>query len=307
MEKTSNVLDFFQNIVENEPEVSAAVAAIRTLMNILENFGDGETLRGLSEELRKATEEMKKAECSITSVQSGCELFQRFITLTSLDQSEFKDCKEIMKKRGEIFLRKLQETRPKIARLGAPFILDGHKILTHSKSRVVLQTLVEAAVTSKKRFHVFITESYPDRSGVAMRDELSKHNISATLILDSAMGYVMESVDLVLVGAEGVVESGGIINKIGTYTMALCAKEMRKPFYVLAESFKFVRLYPLNQRDLPQELKFSSATIKSNDSNLLDQHPQVDYTPPGYLTLLFTDLGILTPSAVSDELIKLYL
>lgn len=47
----------------------------------------GETLRGLSEELRKATEEMKKAECSITSVQSGCELFQRFITLTSLDQS----------------------------------------------------------------------------------------------------------------------------------------------------------------------------------------------------------------------------
>jgi translation initiation factor eIF-2B subunit alpha len=37
--------------------------------------------------------------------------------------------------------------------------------------------------------------------------------------------------------------------------MALCAKEMRKPFYVLAESFKFVRLYPLNQRDLPQELK----------------------------------------------------
>lgn len=195
----------------------------------------GETLRGLSEELRKATEEMKKAECSITSVQSGCELFQRFITLTSLDQSvyflkvsqiifcmpeeisfqqEFKDCKEIMKKRGEIFLRKLQETRPKIARLGAPFILDGHKILTHSKSRVVLQTLVEAAVTSKKRFHVFITESYPDRSGVAMRDELSKHNISSTLILDSAMGYVMESVDLVLVGAEGVVESGGIINKV---------------------------------------------------------------------------------------------
>lgn len=119
-----------------------------------------------------------------------------------------------MKKRGEIFLRKLQEARPKIAKLGAPFILDGHKILTHSKSRVVLQMLIEAAQTSKKRFHVFVTESYPDQSGVLMRDELVKNNISATLILDSAMGYVMESVDLVLVGAEGVVESGGIINKV---------------------------------------------------------------------------------------------
>ena len=119
-----------------------------------------------------------------------------------------------MKKRGEIFLRKLQEARPKIAKLGAPFILDGHKILTHSKSRVVLQMLIEAAQTSKKRFHVFVTESYPDQSGVLMRDELVKNNISATLILDSAMGYVMESVDLVLVGAEGVVESGGISNKV---------------------------------------------------------------------------------------------
>ena len=44
------------------------------------------------------------------------------------------------------------------------------------------------------------------------------------------------------------------IYQIGTYTMALCAKEMNKPFYVLAESFKFVRLYPLNGRDLPKEL-----------------------------------------------------
>ena len=53
-------------------------------------------------------------------------------------------------------------------------------------------------------------------------------------------------------------------------------------------------------------LKYSSSVIKSY-SDLSEQHPQVDYTPPGYLTLLFTDLGILTPSAVSDELIKLYL
>lgn len=130
----------------------------------------------------------------------------------SIFKQNFKDCKEIMKKRGEIFLRKLQEARPKIAKLGAPFILDGHRILTHSKSRVVLQMLVEASRT--KRFHVFITESYPDRSGALMKEELLKHNISCTLILDAAMGYVMESVDLVLVGAEGVVESGGIINKV---------------------------------------------------------------------------------------------
>lgn len=89
-----------------------------------------------------------------------------------------------------------------------------------------------------------------------MCKELQKLNISSTLILDAAVGYIMESVDMVMMGAEGVVESGGIINKVGSYTVALCAREASKPLYVLTESFKFVRLYPLNQRDLPLEFKY---------------------------------------------------
>lgn len=112
-----------------------------------------------------------------------------------------------------------------------------------------------------------------------MCQSLTKLGISCTVILDSAVGYVMEHVDMVMVGAEGVAESGGVINKvcddsmtiynsynsikvflpillqIGTYTMAICAKEVKKPFYVLTESFKFARIYPLNQVDLPNEFK----------------------------------------------------
>lgn len=88
-----------------------------------------------------------------------------------------------------------------------------------------------------------------------MCDDLTKLGVSCTLILDSAMGYVMEQVDMVMVGAEGVAESGGVINKVGTYTLAMCAKEIKKPFYVLTESFKFLRIYPLNQIDLSDEFK----------------------------------------------------
>lgn len=177
------------------------------------------------------------------------------------------------------------------------------RVLTHSRSRVVLQTLILAA-NSNKRFHVYVTQSSPENTGEKMVSELQKAGIECTLILDSAIGYIMESVDIVLVGAEGVVESGGIINRIGSYTMALCAREMKKPFYVLAESFKFLRLYPLNQRDLPDAYKYQhNCTTES----IKKAHPFVDYTSPAHITLLFTDLGILTPSAVSDELIKLYL
>ena len=57
----------------------------------------------------------------------------------------------------------------------------------------------------------------------------------------------MEKVDLVLVGAHGVVESGGIINKLGTSTVAVVAAAMNKPFYVAVESHKFVRIFPISQ------------------------------------------------------------
>lgn len=86
---------------------------------------------------------------------------------------------------------------------------------------------------------------------------------------------------------------------------------------VMYYSYKFVRVYPLNQYDLPSALpeivsftsrrkSFSSTQADSTDQ-LEGSNPLVDYTPPQYFTLLLTDLGVLTPSGVSDELIKLYL
>eukprot|EP00118_Oscarella_pearsei_P010374 m.63461 g.63461 ORF g.63461 m.63461 type:complete len:75 (+) comp35169_c0_seq26:855-1079(+) len=67
----------------------------------------------------------------------------------------------------------------------------------------------------------------------------------------------MERVDLVILGAEGVVENGGIINKIGTYQIAVVAKAAKKPVYAVAESFKFVRLFPLSQQEAPNKIKAS--------------------------------------------------
>ena len=67
--------------------------------------------------------------------------------------------------------------------------------------------------------------------------------------------------------------------QIGTYTIALCAKELNKPVYVMCESFKFIRLYPLNQQDLPEQFRFHASTINSK-KDLSQVHPLVDYTPP---------------------------
>ena len=88
--------------------------------------------------------------------------------------------------------------------------------------------------------------------------------------------------------------------------IATVAKAFNKPFYVAAESYKFARLFPLTQRDLPVETKhvdFAQALPET----VAVENPSRDYTSPHLITMLFTDLGVLTPSAVSDELIQLYL
>ncbi|XP_058473994.1 translation initiation factor eIF-2B subunit alpha isoform X4 [Solea solea] len=332
------LVEYFRAQLREDPDIASAVAAIRTLLEFLKRdkglnsanifnkpvtacspslppllylscdcpllLTPGETILGLRESLKWATACLTGVDSSV-AVSSGGELFLRFITLTSLEHQDLSRCKKMMEERGELFLEKISMSRSKVAKLCHTFIKDGAKILTHSYSRVVLRVL-EKAAAEKKRFSVYVTESQPDSAGRQMAEALRKLNVPVTVVLDAAVGYVLEKVDLVIIGAEGVVESGGIINKIGTYQMALCSKTHNKPFYVVAESFKFVRLYPLNQQDVPDKFKYKADTLKTVQ-NLSEEHPIIDYTPPSLITLLFTDLGVLTPSAVSDELIKLYL
>lgn len=130
--------------------------------------------------------------------------------------------------------------------------------------------------------------------------------IPCALIPDTSIGYTIEKVDFVIVGAEGVVRNGGIINQIGTYPLAVVAKQANKPFYCISErfflltSYKFVNVFPLNQDDLnlPCEFSFSDA------NDLRQAIPNCDYTPPGFVTMFFTNEGVLTPSGVSELFLR---
>jgi translation initiation factor eIF-2B subunit alpha len=298
----------FTKMLTSDNEKSTGLAAIETLMEVLKT-SDANTLSELTHKLNAAVNAMLKTDYSSASLQSASELFLRFISLISkealLVDPDFKHVIQEYIKRGNIFIERIRKSRQIIADCFRPFIRSNLKILTHSYSKVVLESLLEA----KKRgcnFHVYATESQPDGSGKKMYAALQKNEIQSTLILDSAVGYLMEQIDLVVFGAEGVMETGGIINKIGTLSVAICARAMNKPVYVMAESIKFVKEYPLNQSDIPDKFKYRYSTLQTNKDELKDEHPLTDYTPPQFLNLLITDLGIFTPAAVGDELIKLY-
>uniref|UniRef100_A0A7S1VK85 Uncharacterized protein n=1 Tax=Grammatophora oceanica TaxID=210454 RepID=A0A7S1VK85_9STRA len=191
-------------------------------------------------------------------------------------------------------------------------------ILIHGWSRVVAAILLEAAA-QQKRFDVVVLEGRPDACGAKSAAFYAAEGVPTRLVLDNAMGYMLaEEVDMVLVGAEAVVENGGIVNQMGTLGLSMCAKACGKPFYVAAESYKFARLFPLSQKDFPGQDSVAATTTSFVDttnnntapvelpSSVEVENPPSDYTPAEYITLLFTDLGVLTPSAVSDELIRLY-
>lgn len=85
--------------------------------------------------------------------------------------------------------------------------------------------------------------------------------------------------------------------------MALAAKAVNKPFYVLVESYKFSRIHPLKQEEISEHLKFKN--VETNKDG--ERWSAVDYTHSKYVTLLLTDLGPLATAAVSDVLMQLYL
>jgi translation initiation factor eIF-2B subunit alpha len=108
------------------------------------------------------------------------------------------------------------------------------QILTHGYSRVVVNAFL-ISHRKGRRISVYVTETRPRGLGMRTHEVLTKAGIPCTIILDSAVAYAMDKIDMVMVGCEAVVESGGIVNAIGSCQMAMLAKAFNKPVHVLAE------------------------------------------------------------------------
>ncbi|GMM28870.1 translation initiation factor eIF2B subunit alpha [Martiniozyma asiatica (nom. inval.)] len=286
--------------LEDDPEITMPVAAIEallTLVKVKEPSTASELIRLLSD----ATQELKSSVKNNISLSAGCDLFTRFVLRNTHLYSDWESCKKHLVENGQLFLQRAKESRDMIAKIGVEFIKDDDIVLVHSYSRVVL-SLLAYAKCNFVRFRVFVTEARPgEDNGKEMANALKKLDVPVCLIHDSQVGYVINKVDKIFMGAEGVSESGGIINHMGSYQIGVLAKNAGKPLYVVSESHKFVRMFPLAQDDLGGD-----AILFGTDENVGLLDSKIDFTPHQYVTALITDLGVLTASAVSEELIKMW-
>lgn len=303
MEGSFDIKQTYLRFLEEDKDMTMPIAAIESLVTML-RIKEPSTSSELINLVKSNTEILKSSIPNAISLSAGCDLFMRFVLRNTNLYSDWESCKQNLVENGELFVQRAKESRAKLADFGLPFIKDDDTILVHAFSRVVYQLLLKARSEKLLRFRVIVTESRPTGTGYHMAKLLREADIPVELIVDNAVGYVIHKVDKILVGAEGVAESGGIINHIGSYQIGCLAKANNKPFYVVTESHKFVRLFPLAPNDLPTAIQ--SKQENGDDDEDLFKTQLIDFTPHEYITALITDLGVLTPSAVSEELIKIW-
>lgn len=124
-------------------------------------------------------------------------------------------------------------------------------ITTISYSKTVLD-IIKLIIQSRKKLKVFVLESRPILEGRNLAEELIKIKVDATILVDSLMSYALKNSEAVIIGADQILKNGNVVNKIGSYTLALCAKEFNKPFYVIADKSKFINSSKFIAKDYPK-------------------------------------------------------
>ena len=192
-----------------------------------------------------------------------------------------------------------------IGKYGAQLISKGDTVLTHCNAGALATVeygtalgVIRAAWEQGKKVKVFATETRPKLQGARLTAyELVRDGIPVTLITDSMVGYVMQKglVDKVVVGADRIVKDA-VINKIGTFTVAVLAKEHGIPFYVAAPKSTFdLKITSadviIEERDPKEVTNIGSIRIAAEGVNILN--PAFDVTPLKYVTAIICESGIL--------------
>lgn len=203
------------------------------------------------------------------------------------------------------------QTNRRLGRAGAKLLEDGDTVLTHCNAGALATVeygtalgVVRAAVEEGKRISVVATETRPLLQGARLTAfELVGDGIPVTLITDSMAAHVMSKglVSKVIVGADRVLRSGHVYNKIGTLSLAVLARAFSLPFYVAAptstiDTTSSIEDVVIEQRS-PREVVFiHGKRIAPEKVGVLN--PAFDMTPPDCVTAIITEEGVFPPREI---------
>lgn len=203
-----------------------------------------------------------------------------------------------------------------IGRNGAELVPDGKTVLTHCNAGALATAgygtalgVIRAAVEAGKTVDVFADETRPFLQGARLTVwELQQDKIPATLITDNMAGHFLKSgrIGCVVVGADRIAANGDVANKIGTYSVAVLAKENNIPFYVAAPistldlTLESGDAIPIEERAGSEVTQVGGVIVAPDGTDV--RNPAFDVTPNRYVTAIITERGIAR--APYDESLK---
>jgi methylthioribose-1-phosphate isomerase len=248
---------------------------------------------------------------------------ERMRSTFNREKARSQDVEEIKKKLVaeaiSIFNEDIASNRA-LGKHGAALIPDGATVLTHCNAGALATAgdygtalgVIRGAIDSGKKVAVIADETRPFLQGLRLTAwELAKDNIPVTVITDNMAGHVMKSgqIDAVVVGADRIAANGDAANKIGTYMVAVLAKEHDIPFYVAAPistldlSLQSGEEIPIEQRDSREVTHIGEHQLAPDGVSV--QNPAFDVTPHHLISAIITDQGVAR-APFQESLRKLY-
>jgi methylthioribose-1-phosphate isomerase len=234
------------------------------------------------------------------------DLFERSLAEQAPESQRIRQTRARLIEEAQRMLAEDIAVNEALGRHGAALLDDSTTVLTHCNAGALATGgygtalgVVRAAVAAGKRIHVFADETRPFLQGARLTAwELAKDGIPVTLITDNMAGHFMQQgkIHAAIVGADRIAANGDVANKIGTYTVAVLARENGVPFYVAAPlstidlSLASGDQIPIEERSAAEVKRLGGAAIAPADVEA--RHPAFDVTPHRYVTAIITERGI---------------
>jgi methylthioribose-1-phosphate isomerase len=259
-------------------------------------------------ELKKSITELKSCRPTAVNLRWALEELEKIIFKNS-GESINVIRKALLDKAQKIYKQDI-ELCEKMANFGVKLIKSGDSLLTHCNAGFLATagegtalSLIYKAQKIYKNIKVYADETRPLLQGARLTAwELTKRKINCTLICDNMAAYLMQKgkIDKIFVGADRISANGDVANKIGTYSVAVCANYHKVPFYVVAPFSTFDLslpnggLIPIEERP-SCEVKTVLGKIDIAPKNVKVFNPAFDVTPNSLITAIVSDRGIIYP------------
>ncbi|WP_373189013.1 ribose 1,5-bisphosphate isomerase [Halolamina sp.] len=228
--------------------------------------------------------------------------------LTRMEGTSVEALRESVDAAAQAFEQRLARAQGELGEIGANRLQDGDTVMTHCHSTDAL-SCIEAAVEQGKDISAVVKETRPRNQGHITAEELVDLGVPVTLIVDNAARRYLDDVDHVLVGADSIAADGSVINKIGTSSLAVNARERGVPVMCAAQTIK---LHPETltghtvEIEERVETEVIDAETRAKIGDIEVRNPAFDVTPPRYVDAIVTESGQFPPESVVTLMRELF-